>query len=148
MVNVQNLLQTKGNEVWSVEPQTSVLETLKQLRDKDVGALLVCEGDQLVGIISERDIVQQFSDLGDCAMGEPVHKFMTKEVFTVSPDQTIEDCMQLMTNKRIRHIPVVNDKKLLGVISIGDVVKAIISNREWMIQMLENYIEGRGYSSS
>ena len=145
MITVQTLLRFKGTDVWSVTPQTSVLDALSLLKEKDVGALVVIENDKIVGIISERDFVRMIANKGSCSVTAPVKDFMTKNVHTIAPDQTIEDCMRLMTDKRFRHLPVVENEKLVGIISIGDVVKEIISNQEIMINNLENYIEGRGY---
>ncbi|HVN56595.1 MAG TPA: CBS domain-containing protein [Anaerolineaceae bacterium] len=145
MTTVRNLLQIKGNAVWSVSPDTSVLDALKLMAEKEVGALLVLDGDRIEGIISERDFARSIAEAGECLVESPVGNFMTKEVFTVSPDQTIDDCMQMMTRKRIRHLPVVEEEGLIGLISIGDVVREVISTKESTIHSLENYIEGRGY---
>jgi CBS domain-containing protein len=145
MATVQDLLKVKGNQVWSVSPGTTVLDALKFLAEKDVGALLVMEADQIVGIISERDFVRVIAETGQCLLYTSVQDYMTKEVFSIGPGQSIEDCMQLMTQKRIRHLPVVENQSVLGLISIGDVVKDVISTKESTIHILENYIEGRGY---
>jgi CBS domain-containing protein len=145
MATVRNLLKVKGNSVWSISPDTSVLEALIYLADKDIGAVLVVQEGHLVGIISERDFVRSIAGTGQCLIETTVEDYMTKDVYTVEPDQTIEECMQLMTNKRIRHLPVTENGQLVGLISIGDVVKAIISSKESTINNLENYIEGRGY---
>lgn len=145
MITVHNLLQIKGNAVWGIAPQTLVLDALKVMADKDVGALLVLEGDKLMGIISERDFARMIAASGQCQISESVDKYMTREVFTVSPEQTIDECMQLMTLKRIRHLPVVSTGFLVGLISIGDVVKGIISEQGSTIVELENYITGRGF---
>lgn len=144
MVTIQNLLQVKGSTVWSIDPQTPTLEALRLMTQKGVGALLVMENGKVAGIISERDFVHRIAAQGSCDLNEPVESYMTREVITVRPDQPIEDCMELMTNRRIRHLPVMQDGELSGLISIGDVVKALISDHQWMIQMLESYIEGRG----
>jgi CBS domain-containing protein len=146
MVNVRNLLKVKGNDVWSITPETTVLVALKSMAEKDIGALLVLESGKIAGIISERDFVRSIAKTGQCLLDAPVKNYMTKNVFTISSDQTIEECMKLMTEKRIRHLPVVDDGKVMGVISIGDVVREMISTRESMINQLENFIEGRGFA--
>jgi CBS domain-containing protein len=143
MITVKQLIQQKGNAVWSISPDANVYEALKLLAEKDVGALLVVDQDRIAGIISERDYARKIILKGKTSMETPVREIMTSRVFTVKPDQTIEDCMALMTTNRIRHLPVVDDERLVGVISIGDVVKAIISQQEFVIEQLENYITGR-----
>ncbi|HTX79392.1 MAG TPA: CBS domain-containing protein [Longilinea sp.] len=145
MVTVRDLLKTKGDQVWSVSPNTSVLDTLQLLAEKDVGALLVLEDGKIVGIISERDFVRSIAKTGLCVLNTTVLEYMTKKVITVGPDQSIEDCMQVMTKEHIRHLPVVEDGKLAGLVSIGDVVKGLISSKETLINNLQNYIEGSGY---
>jgi CBS domain-containing protein len=145
MSTIRDLLKTKGNQVWTITPDTSVLETLQMMTEKGVGALIVVEGDQIAGIISERDFVHSIAEKERCILNTTVLEYMTTTVTTVTPDQTIEECMQLMTQKHIRHLPVVEKDKLAGMISIGDIVKEIITNDELKIGTLENYIEGRGY---
>ena len=145
MANVRDLLKVKGDQVWNVTPDTSVLEALKLMAEKEVGALLVLQNDQIAGIISERDFARSIAKIGQCAIDLYVDSYMTKDVFTVTPDQSIEDCMNLMTQKRIRHLPVLEGSKLAAMISIGDVVKELIAVKESTINTLENYIEGRGY---
>lgn len=145
MSTVRDLLKVKGNEVWSVSPETSVLDTLRMMAEKEVGALVVLDAGQIVGIISERDFARSIAKTEQCILDTTVMDYMTKKVVTIGPDQTVDDCMQMMTKGRIRHLPVVEGKKLIGLISIGDVVKEIISSKESTIDNLENYIEGRGY---
>jgi len=145
MANVRNLLKVKGSDVWSVSPTTSVLNALQLMADKEVGALLVLDSDRIVGIISERDFARSIAETGQCVVESTVGEYMTRDVYTVEPDTSIEECMQMMTQKRIRHLPVLENGRLVGLISIGDVVKGIISNKESTINSLENYIEGRGY---
>lgn len=146
MVNVRNLLKVKGSDVWSITPETTVLVALKTMAEKDIGALLVLDSGKIAGIISERDFVRSIANTGQCLLDSQVKNYMTKNVFTISSDQTIEECMKLMTEKRIRHLPVVDNEKVMGVISIGDVVREMISTRESMINQLENFIEGRGFA--
>ncbi len=145
MVTVNDLIKTKGGEVWSVSPDTTMIDTLNLLAKKDVGALMVTKDGKMVGIVSERDFVRSIAKTGQCLLYSTVEHYMFKDVFTVTPDQTIDQCMQIMTEKRIRHLPVLDDDKLVGVISIGDVVRELISNKEFTINQLENYIQGRGY---
>ncbi len=144
MTIVKQLLQGKGSEVWSISPEATVYEALQLMADKNIGALVVLEGGKLAGIISERDYARKVILHQKSSMQIPVSEIMTRTVFFVSPDASIEECMALMTNQRVRHLPVLEDDKLVGVISIGDVVKAIISNQEFMIEQLQNYIVGGG----
>jgi len=144
MKTVKELLRNKGYQVWSIEPEATVYEALTLMAEKDVGALLVLDNaGQLVGILSERDYARKIVLKGKTSRETPVREIMTEKVVWVRPDQTIEECMALMTNKRIRHLPVMEESRLLGVISIGDVVKDIISEQEFVIAQLENYITGK-----
>ena len=143
MKTVSQLLQTKGCHVWSIGPEAWVIDALKLMADKEVGALLVLEAGQVVGILSERDYARKVSLQGKSSKSTRVGEIMTEKVVYVRPDQTVGDCMALMTSKRIRHLPVLEGDQLMGVISIGDVVKAVISEQEFMITQLENYIIGR-----
>lgn len=145
MLNVRDLLKVKGEGVWAIGPDTSTIEALRFMTEKNVGALMVLQDGRLVGIISERDFVHRIAETRDAHLNSPIRDYMTEKVITVSPEQTIETCMLLMTDKRIRHLPVVQDDKLVGLISIGDVVKGIISEQSSMIDNLENYILGTGY---
>lgn len=146
MYYVKQMLQKKGNRIYSVTPDTSTLDALEVLREKDVGALLVLDGEKLVGIISERDFVRQIAEQRACPLDVPVSHAMTKQVITIPPTYTIEECMALMTARRVRHLPVVEDDRVIGVISIGDVVKSAIENQEDTIHDLERYIRGDGRS--
>jgi len=137
---VKQILDEKGYEIWSVSPDDSVYDALKNMADKNIGALLVLEGDELVGIISERDYARKVMLKGKSSMDTPVRDIMTPRVLYIRTNQSIEECMALMTDKRIRHLPVFDQDNLVGVISIGDVVKAIISHQEFVIEQLENYI--------
>lgn len=137
---VKQILEEKGHEIWSVSPDDNVYDALKKMAEKNIGALLVLEGEDLVGIISERDYARKVMLKGKSSMDTPVKDVMTPRVLYVRINQPIEDCMALMTDKRIRHLPVFDEDKLVGVISIGDVVKAIISHQEFVIEQLENYI--------
>jgi CBS domain-containing protein len=144
MKTVKELLRNKGYHVWSIGPDASVYEALTLMAEKDVGALLVLDNaGQLVGILSERDYARKIVLKGRTSRETAVREIMTEKVVWVRPDQTIEECMALMTNKHIRHLPVMEEGRLLGVISIGDVVKDIISEQEFVIAQLENYITGK-----
>jgi CBS domain-containing protein len=142
MKTVAQLLRGKGDEVLSVSPETSVFDALGVMAEKNVGALLVIEGGKLAGIFSERDYARKVILKGKVSREVPVREIMTSHVLYVRPDQTIEDCMALMTDKRVRHLPVLDGERLAGVISIGDVVKAIITEQEFIIEQLQNYIRG------
>ena len=142
MTTVRSVLQSKGSSIWSIVPDALVFDALKVMAEKNVGALLVMEGNQLVGIFSERDYARKVVLKGESSHNIAICNVMTSGVISVAPDQSIEDCMALMTGKHIRHLPVLENSKLVGMISIGDVVKAIISQHEDTIKQLENYITG------
>jgi Predicted signal-transduction protein containing cAMP-binding and CBS domains len=142
MTTVRSVLQSKGSDIWSTAPDTLVFDALKVMAEKNVGALLVMEGNQLIGIFSERDYARKVVLKGESSHNIAIRNVMTSGVISVTPDQSIEDCMTLMTGKHIRHLPVLENSKLVGLISIGDVVKAIISQHEDTIKQLENYITG------
>jgi len=143
MKSVADLLRGKAPGVLSVAPDLPVFEALGVMAEKNVGALLVLDGDRLVGILSERDYARKVILKGKSSREIPVREIMSSHVLYVRPDQTIEDCMALMTDKRVRHLPVFDGSKLVGVISIGDVVKAIIAEQSFVIEQLQNYITGR-----
>ena len=146
MLTVRDLLKVKGGAIWSISPDTSTLDALQFMTEKNIGALLVMEGESLAGIISERDFVHRIANDRACQLVvTPVREYMTTKLFTVTPPQSIEEVMQLMTAKRIRHLPVLENDKLIGLISIGDVVKGIISEQSSMIDNLQEYITGTGY---
>jgi CBS domain-containing protein len=142
MTTVRNILQDKGQAVRSAPPETPVIEALKMMADINIGALVVVKGEEVVGIFSERDYARKLVLKGRSHDTTTVKDIMTTGVITVNPDQSMDDCMALMTTKRIRHLPVVENHKLVGIISIGDVVKADISEKEHLIKQLENYITG------
>lgn len=143
MRNVRQLLESKGRQVWTIGPDRTVYDALSELADKGIGALVVMEGDELTGIFSERDYARRVELEGRTSRETPVRTVMTSEVVYVRPDQSIEECMALMTNRRIRHLPVMEEGRVVGVISIGDVVKEVIAEQEFRIEQLENYISGR-----
>jgi CBS domain-containing protein len=146
MYTVRQLLQVKGNLVWTIAPKATVYEALQLMAEKNVGALVVVQSGQVVGIFSERDYARKGILQGRSSKTSTIGEVMTREVLYVEPDATIEDCMALMTDKRTRHLPVLEDGQLIGLISIGDVVKEIISDREFTIQQLERYVTG-GYTA-
>ncbi|WP_455382330.1 CBS domain-containing protein [Salinispira pacifica] len=141
---VRGLLQSKGSEVWSVTPENTVYEALELMAEKNIGAVLVLDSSgQLQGIFSERDYARKIILKGRASRDTRISEIMTKRVFYVEPDQKVDECMALMTAEHIRHVPVLEEGKLIGVISIGDVVKSIISKQEFLIEQLEHYIMGR-----
>jgi CBS domain-containing protein len=140
MKTVTQLLQAKGREVHSIGPDARVFEALKLMAEKNVGALVVMEGAKLVGIISERDYARKVILLSKSSHDIAVREIMTGKVITVRPAQTVEECMTLMTGKRIRHLPVTEGDQLIGVLSIGDLVKEVIAEQEATIRQLETYI--------
>lgn len=142
MEMVKDILQAKGQEVWSVSPEGSVYDALTFMAEKNVGALVVTEKDRVVGIISERDYARKVILKGKSSKELAVKEIMTPRVVCVRPEQTMEECMELMTDKHIRHLPVLDEDRLVGLISIGDVVKAIIAEKEFIIGQLEGYITG------
>ena len=140
MKTVKQLLQSKGSAVYSMAPEASVFDALRLMADKNIGALLVVSGGRLSGIMSERDYARKVILHGKSSHDMPVSEIMSEKVVTVQPEQTVEDCMALMTGKRIRHLPVVNGDKIVGLLSIGDLVKEVIAEQEQTIKQLESYI--------
>jgi CBS domain-containing protein len=140
MKTVRDLLRGKGSTVWSVSPDQSVFEALELMAEKSIGAVLVLERSAVVGILSERDYARQVILKGKASRETPVRDIMTSRLFVVRPEQTIEECMAIMTEKRIRHLPVMVGERLEGLLSIGDVVKAMLSEQQFQIEILESYI--------
>ena len=145
MATVRDMLKTKGFEVWSVAPDTTVYDALKLMAEKNIGAVLVMETGKVVGILSERDYARKIILLGRTSADTTAKEIMTSRVMCVRPQETAEQCMALMTEKKIRHLPVLEDDRLVGIISIGDVVKATIAQKEFIIEQLEEYIRGTPY---
>lgn len=139
---VRDMLSAKGGTVWSVTPETPVVEALRMMAEKNVGAVVVCRGDTLAGILSERDYARKVVLEGKSSKDTPVGDIMTSRVAFVRPDQTTDDCMALMTAKHVRHLPVLESGDLVGIISIGDVVKAVIADLHFSVEQLESYISG------
>jgi CBS domain-containing protein len=146
-ITVQDLLRLKGETVWSVALEATILEALQEMAARGIGAVLVLSDGGIAGILSERDVARRIARDRKCDLGAPVRDVMTKEVITVHPAQNVDGCMALMTERRIRHLPVVDDEgRLAGLISIGDVVRAVITSHERTIDQLSKYIEGGGYN--
>lgn len=143
MKQISDLLNEKGRDVWSLTPDTTVYKAIEQMAQKGVGALLVMEGERLVGIVSERDYARKVILQGKTSRETQVREIMSHPVICAGPQLTVEETMALMTDKRVRHLPVVIEERVVGVISIGDVVRSIIEDKEFYIQQLTNYITGR-----
>jgi|TARA_B100000809_G_C15118978_1_gene523530 CBS domain-containing protein len=142
MTTIAQLLNTKGDQIWSVEPKATIFEALEIMSEKEIGALLVMVDGKLTGIFSERDYARKVILKGKSSKETQVGELMTKKVFYIDSQKTINDCMAMMTAKRIRHVPVIEDNQVMGIITIGDVVNQIISEQEVTINHLENYITG------
>jgi CBS domain-containing protein len=144
MITVKDILDQKGHTAWTIGPEAKVLEALELMAKKGIGALVVVDkGDDVIGIISERDYARKIILMGRQSQDTPVNDIMTKEVYGVHYETTAEECMALMTDKHFRHLPVCKDGKLAGIISIGDVVKAVMTEQKVTIANLENYIMGK-----
>jgi CBS domain-containing protein len=142
MTAVRHILDRKGHQVWSVHPDETVYDAIKMMADKDVGALVVLDASKIVGIVTERDYARNVFLKGRVSPQTLVGEIMARNVICVEPDKSIEECMAIMTAKRVRHLPVIGGGELLGIVSIGDLVKSIISDREFEIEQLEHYIRG------
>jgi predicted transcriptional regulator len=140
MKTVKQLLASKPILLWSIPPNATTYDAIKMLAEKSVGALPVMQGDKLIGMFSERDYARKVVLKGKSSVDTPVSDVMSTQVVCVRPEQTNEDCMALMTDKRIRHLPVIENERVVGVISIGDLVKDIISEQKFVIEQLEHYI--------
>ncbi len=139
---VANIIDDKGRHVWTIDATNSVYEALEMMADKNVGALVVYSEDTLAGILSERDYARKVILVSKVSKKTPVSEIMTPNPVTVEPSDTVASCMQLMTDRRIRHLPVIEDGALVGLISIGDVVRAVIEEQKFLIDQLESYITG------
>lgn len=143
-ITVGQIIRTKP-ELWSIAPEATVFDALELMAQKDIGALVVVKEGELVGIFSERDYARKVILQGLSSKTTSVGELMTKDVYTVTPETTIKECMTLATEHHFRHLPVVENGKLVGIITIGDIVKVIISDQQNLIDQMENYITGRGY---
>ena len=142
MKTVKDLLETKGRDVWSIAPDATVFDALIMMAQKEVGALPVLLGTELVGIISERDYARKVILQGKSSRTTLVREIMTERVICTKMEQPVDECMALLTERRIRHLPVVEDRQLIGIISLGDLVKSILSDQQFIIEQLELYIGG------
>jgi CBS domain-containing protein len=142
MGKVKDILASKGSAIYSVEPGTMVYEAIELMCQKNIGGLLIMERGRLAGIFTERDYARKLILKGKSSRDTPIKEIMTSRLVTVSPDNSIEDCMELMTNQHIRHLPVLDGEKLVGLISIGDVVRYVIEEQRSIIEHLEHYITG------
>jgi CBS domain-containing protein len=140
MTTVRTLLERKGRAIFSVEPQAAVLDAIRLMAEHHVGALLVMHGAALEGIVSERDYARKVILRGRSSADTPVRDIMSSPVLTVSLETSVQQCMQLMTDRRVRHLPVVEDSRVVGMVSIGDLVKAVIAEQQQQIEQLESYI--------
>jgi CBS domain-containing protein len=139
---VSTTMHYKSREIWRISPDSTVLDAIRLMSDRNVGALLVMEGDTLVGLVSERDYTRNVVLRGKSSKGTSVSEIMSVEVTCVTPEHSVEKCLQIMTEERIRHLPVLENGKVVGIISIGDLVKWIISAQNALIDQLDNYIMG------
>ena len=142
MASVDTILKNKGHAIFALSPEATILEALKLMNEKEIGAVLVMEGEEVKGIFSERDYARRGTLVGN-PISTPLKDVMTTRIFYVSPDQSAETCLAQMSDKHIRHLPVLKDKKVIGVISIGDIVKMVLKDKEELIRGLENYILGQ-----
>src|SRR5277367_3711104 len=142
-VAISTILHHKGSKVWTIAPGVTVFEAIRLLSQKNIGALPVVEGDKLIGIFSERDYTRKVALAGKTSQKTLVREIISTDVISATPQHTVEDCLRLMTDKRIRHLPILEDGKLTGLISIGDLVNWIISAQSAAIDQMESYLSGR-----
>ena len=142
MIKMKDILTSKGHEIWSITPDKTVFEALELMADKEIGALLVMEGDRVNGLFSERDYARKMILMGRTSKDTKVNEVMTSKVICSALNHSADECMALMTEKHIRHLPVLDGDQVVGLISIGDVVKSIISEQQFSIEQLTNYITG------
>ena len=140
MINVRQLLDRKGRQVFSIAPGAAVLDALRMMAEHQVGALLVMQGDALSGIVSERDYARKVILMGRSSADTPVRDIMSAPVITVQPETPVEQCMKIMTDHRVRHLPVIDGGAVVGMVSIGDLVKVVIAEQQQHIEQLESYI--------
>jgi CBS domain-containing protein len=140
MASVKQVLKGKGDDIWTIGPEASVYDAIAMMADKEVGALVVLEGDSLVGVLSERDYARKVVLQGRSSRDTKIKDIMTSRVAYARPEQSVEECMAMMTEKRVRHLPVMDGDELLGIISIGDLVKTIMEEQQHVIEQLEQYI--------
>lgn len=143
MDTIRDLIRTKGSQIFSVKPDATVLEALKLMAEKNIGAVMVTDGDKVVGILSERDCARKVDLAGKASKTAKVSEIMTSKVLYVDDTQSLDECMAIMIDKNIRHLPVFADGKLVGLISVRDVLKQVVDYQKFMISHLEHYISGR-----
>ncbi len=141
-MTIRNLLKEKGENVWTINPDATVLDAMAKMAEKDIGSLVVLDGEKLIGIITERHYSRNIVLKGKSSSTTLVRDIMEKNVIHVRPEQSVELCMALMTENRVRHLPVLESKKVVGIVSIGDLLKTIISKQNFVIDQLEHYIQG------
>lgn len=142
MKRVNEMLDEKGYDVWSIDKGACVFDAIKLMAEKEIGALIVMDGERVAGILSERDYTRKVILMGRTSQQTLIEEIMTREVVSVRPGETVKECMTLMTDRRIRHLPVMDEGRLVGMLSIGDLVKAIIADQQFTIEQLEGYING------
>ncbi len=142
MATIRQLLHHKGTKICSIHPEATVFEAVAKMAENDIGSLIVIEGEALIGIITERHYARNVVLKGKTSPATTVREIMESHVTTIRPEQSVEDCMALMTDRRVRHLPVIEDKKIIGIVSIGDLVKSIIDGQKFRIDQLEQYISG------
>ena len=142
MTTASDILEDKGSDVWSVSPDDTVFEAIRLLADKGVGALLVMDGDKLVGIVTERDYARKVILAGKASRDTPVREVMTAKVLYVTPERTLDQCLGLMTEIKARHLPVLDGERVVGILSIGDLVRAKLAEQNFLIDQLRQYIAG------
>jgi CBS domain-containing protein len=142
MTTVQQLLDQKGRNIWSIRPDTTVFDALAEMAEKDIGSLLVMDGEELVGIVTERHYARSVVLKGKTSPATLVRDIMERGVIVARPEQSVEQCMALISDKRVRHLPVLDGEKPIGMVSIGDLVKSMVSDQKFMVDQLQNYIHG------
>ena len=142
MKTIRQILEYKGSDYWHVSPGTTVYEAVRLMADREIGSVLVMDGDMLKGILTERDYARKVVLEGLASPELPVERIMSTNVLYARPDQSVDECMALMTDKRVRHLPVIEEGTVVGIVSIGDMVKAVIDEQQFIIEQLEQYIAG------
>jgi CBS domain-containing protein len=142
MTTVRQLLDQKGMKIWSIHPDFTVFDAVAEMAEKDIGSLIVMDGDELVGIITERHYARNVVLKGKTSPATPVRDIMERHVVIARPEQSVEECMALISEKRVRHLPVLDGEKLVGMVSIGDLVKSMVGDQKFMIDQLQHYIHG------
>lgn len=142
MTTVQQLLDQKGRKIWSIHPDATVFDAIAEMAEKDIGSLVVMDGEKLVGIITERHYARNVVLKGKTSPTTPVRDIMERHIIVARPDQSVDQCMALMSEKRVRHLPVLEGEKPIGMVSIGDLVKSTVGDQKFMIDQLEHYIHG------